>query len=41
MIHFLWKVGDWFPKLKEGRRFICALTVFPFGKVSCPNIPPQ
>ena len=41
MIHFLWEVGDWFPKWKGGRCFTCASTVFPFGKLSCPSLPPQ
>ena len=41
MIHFLWKVGDWFPKWKGGGRFICASTVFPFGQPSRLNLPPQ
>ena len=31
MIHFLWKVSDWFPKWKGGRRFTCASSDFPFG----------
>ena len=38
MIHFYWKVGDWFPKWKGGGRFICASTVFPFGEPSHPNL---
>ena len=31
IIHFSWKVGDWFPKWKGRRRFICTSTVFLFG----------
>ena len=38
MIHFLWKVSNWFPKWKGGRRFICTSTVFPFGCLSRPNL---
>ena len=41
MIYFLWKVGDWFLKWKGGVHFTCASTVFPFGKLSHPNLPPQ
>ena len=41
MIHLLWKVSDWFPKWRGGRRFICASIVFPFGWLSRPNLPPQ
>ena len=35
------EVGDWFMKLKGGRRFICASTVFPFGYPSHLNLSPQ
>ena len=41
MIHFLWKVGDWFPKWNGGGRFICTTTVFPFGWPSHLNLPSQ
>ena len=41
MIHFLWKVGDWFPKWKGSRRFTCTSTIFPYGLLRRPNFPPQ
>ena len=34
-------MGDWFPKWKGGGHFICASTVFLFGKPSHLNLPPQ
>ena len=33
-------MGDWFLKWR-GRRFTCASTIFPFGQLSRPNLPPQ
>ena len=42
MIHFLWKLGDWFVKRKGGGGFICASgPVLPFGYPSYPNLPSQ